>query len=227
MLRINLLPKELQSAAKTPVVIFATVVAGVTLTLVAVCILCYLWFKVVVLKERLERKRDEVSQLQRHASEVDALLEDIADYKEREKAIISVKTNRILWSKKIDELIQLTPGFIWIVRLEMRELDANEYKWEEKVPQFGGYLRMLCYSAGNDVQRMTVFRERLKGTDDFYLSFLEDSIKPENFFSDFVNISRPEWRFVRLPGYREPNNLKFSVRLELRPLVAREERKAT
>ena len=84
-----------------------------------------MWFNVIVLKERADRKREEVEHLQKNAAEVDALLDDIADYKEREKAIISIKTNRILWSKKLDELCKITPNFIWIVRMDMRELEAN------------------------------------------------------------------------------------------------------
>ena len=69
--------------------------------LVGLCSYAYLWFNVVVLNERVERKHAEVEQLKKNASEVDALLDDIADYKEREKAIISIKTNRILWSRKL------------------------------------------------------------------------------------------------------------------------------
>jgi hypothetical protein len=76
----------------------------------------------------------------------------------------------------------------------------------------------MCYQLGSDVERMTVFRERLKGTDEFYLTFLDEKIKPGNFYSDFVSISRPEWKFVILDNYQEPNNLRFTIRLDLRPL---------
>jgi Tfp pilus assembly protein PilN len=227
MIQINLLPKEYQKAAKTPVLMFGIIVGGAALTVVAICLYCYLWFNVVVLKERLEGKRDEVLSLQQSAAQVDSLLEDIADYKEREKAIINIKTNRILWSKKLDELIQLTPETIWVIRLDMREYDPREYKSKGKgkggkaaqnVQQTGGYLRLMCYSLGSNVERMTSFRERLKGTDEFYARFLDDAIKPSNFFSDFINISQPEWKFVVVSGYKEPNNLRFTIRLDLRPL---------
>src|SRR2546425_2133340 len=122
MIQINLLPKELQQAARTPVKLFATILAGVALATVCLCSYAYFWFNVVVLQERVERKREEVEHLKKNASEVDSLLDDIADYKEREKAIISIKTNRILWSKKMDELCRITPNYIWIVRMDMREL---------------------------------------------------------------------------------------------------------
>lgn len=223
MIRINLLPKELQSAARTPMVLFATVVVGVVLTMGALFVFAYMWFNVIVLGERLERKRAEVTQLEKNAAEVDSLLADIADYKEREKAIISIKTNRILWSRKLEELAQLAPNFIWIVRMEMRELDPSEYRWDPVTPQTGGYVRLNCYSKGADVDRMTFFRRRLKSAGGFYLQFLEEKIKPENFYSDFIDISRPEWRVVQLPEYREPNNIRFTVRLDLRPLQEKKE----
>jgi len=219
MIQINLLPKELQQAARTPVKLFATILAGVALATVCLCSYAYFWFNVVVLQERVERKREEVEHLKKNASEVDSLLDDIADYKEREKAIISIKTNRILWSKKMDELCRITPNYIWIVRMDMRELDPSEYKWETNQTQTGGYLKLRCYSSGDEVDRMTAYRQRLKSADEFYLKFIQEPVKPENFYSDFVNITPPEWRFVLLKGYRDPNNIRFSVRLDLRPLA--------
>ena len=221
MIRINLLPKDLQQAARTPVKLFATILAGVALSTVFVCAYAYIWFNVIVLSERVERKREEVEHLQKNASEVDSLLDDIADYKERERAIISIKTNRILWSKKLDELCRITPNYIWIVRLDMRELDPGEYKWENDKQQVGGHLRLRCYSSGDEVDRMTAYRQKLKSADEFYVKFIKEPIKPQNFYSDFINITPPEWRFVLLKGYRDPNNIRFSVRLDLRPLVER------
>lgn len=223
MIRINLLPRELQQATRTPVKLFATFLGGVALCLVGVSLYAYFWFNVVVLQERAERKHVEVEHLKKTAQEVDALLDDIADYKEREKAIISIKTNRILWSKKLDDLCQITPRHIWIVRMEMRELDSSEYKWEPEKVQTGGFLKLRCYSMGDEVERMTAYRQRLKSVEEFYLNFIQEPVKPDNFYSDFINITPPEWKFVYLKGYRNPNNIRFSVRLDLRPLEEKKE----
>ena len=219
MIRINLLPAELRKAAKTPGKVFAGLVAGVGVVAVLLCSYAYLWFNAVVFNERAERKRDELAQLVDKASEVDALLGDIASYKRREKIIINIKTNRILWSKKLDHLVRITPSHIWITRLEMREYDPSEYQWEVGKEQTGGYVKLRCYSSGDDVNRMTVFRQRLKRSDEFYLRFMEEPVKPDNFYSDFISISPPEWHKVMLPGFREPRNIRFPVRLELRPLM--------
>lgn len=219
MIRINLLPKGLQQAARTPMKLFATFVGGLAVSLACLCAYGYLVFNSMVLADRVERKREEVEHLKATASEVDSLLDDIEDYKERERAIISIKTNRILWSKKLDELVQITPNYVWIIRLTMNELDPNDYKWEKGVLQTGGYLRLKCYSSGNQVARMTNFRQRLKNVEEFYLKFVDEKIKPETFYADFINISHPEWKFVVLDGFKDPNNIKFSVRLDLRPLA--------
>ena len=108
----------------------------------------------------------------------------------------------------------------------MGDVDPSEYTWDEDKVQAGGYLRIKCYSSGEDVERMTAYRERLKKVDQFYLEFMEESVKPENFYSDFINITPPEWDFVFLPGYQEPRNIRFVVRLDLRPLIEEEDPKA-
>ena len=221
MIKINLLPEELQKSARTPPKFFISIVAGVVLVAVLACAFGSIYLNTVVLEERVSRKRGEVEHFEQNAREVDSLIEDIADYKEREKAIISIKTNRILWSKKLAMLCNITPSYIWIVRLEMRELDATEYNWKSGNLQTGGHLLLHCYSSGDEVDRMTNYRQRLKNVDEFYLRFMQEDIKPDNFYSDFIHITPPEWKFVQLPGFLEPNNIRFAVRLDLRPLVAK------
>ncbi len=164
MIKINLLPEELQKSARTPPKFFISIVAGVVLVAVLACAFGSIYLNTVVLEERVSRKRSEVEHFEQNAREVDSLIEDIADYKEREKAIISIKTNRILWSKKLAMLCNITPSYIWIVRLEMRELDPSEYVWSGDL-QTGGHLLLHCYSSGDEVDRMTNYRQRLKNVD--------------------------------------------------------------
>ena len=221
MIKINLLPEELQRSARTPPKFFIAIVAGVVVVAVLVCAFGSIYLNTVVLEERVVRKRSEVEHFQNNARELDLLLEDIADYKEREKAIIAIKTNRILWSKKLAMLCNITPSYIWIVRLEMRELDPTEYTWAAGGGQTGGFLLLHCFSSGDEVDRMTNYRQRLKSVDEFYLRFMQEDLKPDNFYSDFIHITPPEWKFVQLPGFLEPNNIRFAVRLDLRPLVAK------
>ena len=79
---------------------------------------------------------------------------------------------------------------------------------------FGLFCRVLPWLPLNRLP----FSVRLSPLPTFYLDFLDESLKPGNFYSDFQSISRPEWRSVVLEGYREPHNLRFTIRLDLRGL---------
>ena len=215
-IRINLIPPELRRTGVKPRLKLLLGASASGLFVLVLSCWVYLACETSGLRDELAAKRQAIVALKGEAVKVDSLQDEISDYKERERAIISIKTNRILWSKKLTELVRLTPGHVWIVWLDMQERDPAERPGAADEPDSGGYLRLLCYSAGSQVGRMTAFRERLKGADEFYLDFLDESLKPGNFYSDFQRISRPEWRSVVLEGYREPNNLRFTIRLDLR-----------
>jgi Tfp pilus assembly protein PilN len=215
MIRINLLPQELQQAARTPVKLFVTIVAGIILVLLTSVAYGYLFFNTMVLAERVERKHEEVEHLKANAAEVDSLLDDIQDYKQREHAIIGIKTNRVLWSRRLDELAQLTPKHIWILSIHVSESINGK---GAILDNSGGFLELVCFSSGKEVNRITNFRQKLKNVDEFYANFIDEPIRMENFYSDFINITRPEWQLVMLNKFREPHNLKFTVRLDLRLL---------
>lgn len=226
MIRINLLPAELQQAARTPVKLFFTIIGGVVAVLLTAFLYSYLWFDVMVLNERVERKQEEVAHLKTNAAEVDSILEDIQDYKRREQAIIGIKTNRILWSRKLDRLTQITPDHIWILQLHMKEMTPEEIEEDRQAEELkgtGGYLELVCISSGKEVKKITDFRKRLKNADAFFMNFVDEPIRMETFYSDFINITRPEWQLVMLNNFADPYNLKFTVRLALRELSIAED----
>ena len=74
-------------------------------------------------EQQAEHLRIQVSKIKDEAMEVDRIKEDIAFYKERERAIIEIKSNRILWTQKLDQLVQRTPAGIWITRLKLQTID--------------------------------------------------------------------------------------------------------
>ena len=217
-IRINLLPPEFRSAGVDPKLKLILGASGLAVVGLLFFTWLYLVFSTSSLGDELDSRQQDIFADKKEAVRVDTLLDEINDYKERERAIISIKTNRILWSKKLTELVRLTPDHIWLVRLDMKERDPEDRPRAGEMAGSGGSLRLLCYSAGSQVGRMTAFRERLKGADEFYLDFLDESLKPGNFYSDFQSISRPEWRSVVFEGYREPHNLRFTIRLDLRGL---------
>lgn len=221
MITINLLPAELRRASAPSRALFYLAGAGVALTMLAGFAYLYLRFNVSALSSRVAEKERSVASLGARAAEVDALADDLRDYKERERAIIEIKTKRILWSRKLDDFVRLTPPSIWVTRMDMRKLSQDEYTWEEGKVQTGGQLEIRCYASGRGVANVTRFRRALTGKTGFWSQFLDPGVSPSDFFSDFMDISKPSWEAVKLAGFREESNVKSSIRLDLKPLYAR------
>jgi hypothetical protein len=121
----------------------------------------------------------------------------------------------------------ITPDHVWILQLHVKEVvpgvDSKPLQMQQAagIPT-GGFLELVCFSSGKEVSRITHFRQRLKDVDEFYMNFIDEPIRMEAFYADFVNITRPEWQLIMLNNFKEPHNLKFTVRLDLRQLVESE-----
>ena len=219
MIKINLLPSELRRTAGTPPVLFGVVVGGIALLALAGCVYAYLWFNLLVIEEEKSALAQQVDQKKAAAEEWSALVEDIKDYKERERSIVQIKTNRVLWCRKLDALVRLTPDEIWITRLQVVKPDAARASGMR--PPTGGpdetaaYLELQCFALGAKVTTMTEFRRRLMGEPEFWRYFLDIPIAPNDFSYGFAAISQPSWDSVKLEGLREDNNIRFTIRLEL------------
>jgi hypothetical protein len=144
------------------------------------------------------------------------LQEDITDYKERERIIIQIKTNRILWSRKLDALATMTPPEVWVTRLKVKKGDERRSGAKSGKNKAGKYLEMDCFALGADVKTMTEFRSSLMGEREFWSYFIDEAIAANDFSYGFANISPPSWEKVALPGFREENNIRFTIRLDLK-----------
>ncbi|MBN1419650.1 MAG: hypothetical protein JXP34_12805, partial [Planctomycetes bacterium] len=94
MITINLLPVELRRAGAPSRTFLYVVGAGIALTMVAAFAYFYFQFTTSALEGRVREKSRTVASLEERAAEVDSLEEDMRDYKERERAIIEIKTKR-------------------------------------------------------------------------------------------------------------------------------------
>ena len=217
MIRINLLPPELRRASGTPPMVLGVIIGGVSLLALTGFVYLYLWFNLLVLEEERSGLAQQVEQKKIQVQERTALLEDIKDYKERERSIVQIKTNRILWSRKLDALVRLTPDDIWITRLQVRQPDGTMSGTLQDSGSKAGYLELQCYALGAKVTTMTEFRRRLMGEPAFWQYFLDAPIATNDFSYGFTKISQPSWYSVKLKGFREENNIRFTIRLELKP----------
>ncbi len=218
MIQINLLPPELQRAARTPRALFFTLVGGVAATMLIGFAIIWFRFSLSGLEERVDSRRIVLNTVKEKAREVDRINEDIAFFKERERAIIEIKSNRILWTQKLDQLVRRTPSYIWITRLTLTTLDASEYKWEKGVVQTGGKLSLTCYAQGSEVAAITNYIAALSGQSRFYKDLIDVRALPDNFFGDFLSFSKPSWQLVVLDEYARPASLKFVLEAALKPL---------
>ncbi len=220
MIRVNLLPPEMKKAARTPKVLFFTLIIGVAVTMLFGFTSIWLWISLKSLQNEVENRQIGVTIAQQRASEVDRIREDIAIFKDREKVIIEIRSRRILWGLKLMQLVATTPQEIWITRFSMDTLDPSQYKWDNnKGPQTGGRLSLTCYAQGIDATTLTNFRAQLSGVKRFYGDLIEDnSAFPDNFFGDFLAFAPHSWSQVKLDGYAEPNNLYSVIDIDLKPL---------
>ena len=209
----------MRRTAGTPPMLFGVIIGGIVLLAAAGCLYAYLWFNLLVLEEERAGLTQQVKQKKLAAEERTALREDIKDYKERERSIVQIKTNRILWSRKLDSMVRLTPDEIWITRLQVVKPDASRRENEGK----GTYLQLNCYALGAKVTTMTEFRRRLMGAPEFWSYFLDTPIAPNDFSYGFSAISQPSWDSVLLDGFNEKKNIRFEIRLELKPEAAADE----
>ncbi|MFN0056899.1 MAG: PilN domain-containing protein [Planctomycetota bacterium] len=218
MIKINLLPPELQRAAKTPKSLFFALIGGVMATMLVGVGVLLLWISVRSLERTVESRQIQVRALQDEAREVDRLNEDIALYKDREQAIIEIKSRRTFWGLKLHQLMQLTPEDIWVTRLSLNTFDEADYKWEKGKQQSGGTLQLHCYALGTEVQTLTNYRASLAGRQDFYANLIsDDSAFPDNFFGDFLGYAPPDLQRIQLNGYQEPRCLFSAVDINLKP----------
>ncbi|MGE4601995.1 MAG: hypothetical protein AAEJ65_03735 [Planctomycetota bacterium] len=217
MIKINLLPAELQRAASTPRTVFFSVLGGVAAVALGAIGIVWLWIAQGTLEVRAETQTALVSVLEDRAQEVDRIQSDIDYYRQREKSIIQIKTRRILWAPKLDQMLALIPDDIWITALSVDVLDDGEYRWDPKVTQSGGRVVLDCVALGNDPQVFTRFRKALSEDQRFYADLVDISSMPDSFFGDFIGFSPLSWEKVD-SSEEEPAHFRSSIGIDLKPL---------
>ncbi len=181
----------------------------------------WLWGHVNNMSNHRDRREADVNIAKEKASEVDRINEDIAFYKAREKAIIDIKSNRILWAPKMDQIVKRTPIGVWLTTIFMKTLDASEYKWTAGKSQTGGRLNLTCYAQGTEVTALTNYRKALLGQKNLYRNLIDLSASPTNLFGDFDSFAKPSWERVELEQFEPKDNLKFELELRLKARFAK------
>ncbi len=217
MIKINLLPQELQRAANTPRSVFYSVLGSVAAVALGAIGLVWMWIAQGTMEAHAETKSAVVKVLEEEALEVDRIQSDIDFYRQRETSIVKIKTGRILWAPKLDQLVSMVPDDLWITSLQVFLLEEDQYKWNENESQSGGTLVLDCVSIGSDPGALTRFRKSLGEDQRFYGDLVDVSALPDSFFGDFLKFRPLSWEKVSATE-DAPEHFRSSIGIELKPL---------
>jgi Tfp pilus assembly protein PilN len=189
MIRVNLLPQEYRKAEATPLKQFFSVIgAAVIVTIAAVA---WLWVRFGML-DQAEKDRDNakaaVEAQQAQLKQVADLEAWVAEYKGRYEKIDQVAQNRLVLSRKFDELWEIV----------VSPMQTNRYEvWLQNLSftlaptaKTGGSVQFAGTSAGQRWHRASDFHEDLMKSD---------------YYRDFADITYPHGTKIELTGKnREP-----------------------
>ncbi|MEQ8766225.1 MAG: hypothetical protein RL885_20090 [Planctomycetota bacterium] len=199
MIRINLLPDELRRADRTSPQVFVTLLVGVTLVCSAGAFFAKMRFGTL---EQALAEKDQVNlqwnQVKGHAQHADNLTAEMQDYNRRHDTIQKIGNSRILWTRKLDQLVSIVDNhgdtdrhWIW---LDSLRATAGTDKG-------GGSLVLAGFSGTSELSRLSNFHEDLLGGD---------------FFGDFVSIDNPGGSVQKFPGLYPDAAWQFNYTLHLK-----------
>lgn len=192
MIRVNLLPAEYRRRDRTPFRVFVSLVAAV----MAVCG-CGFYYADTFFGElggveaRLSEVKAELAGLLPQVKHHDSLVREKDDYAARATTIHEISKSRISWTKKIDELIDITNAgepredtgegyLVWFGSLDIvqnvLESGAKKKKKGSTEVETAGSFRLQGMCATQEMSSIVDFMDDLKANDEFFrdFAFIED-----------------------------------------------------
>jgi Tfp pilus assembly protein PilN len=201
MIKVNLLPPEYRKVDGTPVTRLVALVLGVFLTASAVGV--WGWYRVDVLNgHRAEREQLEEAlvHLERDAERSQRLLREFKEYQRRRETIESIGSNRVIWSRKLDELADI---------IHNKGDTKRHLVW----------LSAVRTAAGRRKESPVLLQiTGLSGGDYANLSEFNKDIRQSDFFADFSSIDPPAGRVVAFTDGRVPREgFDFTFSMDMKP----------
>ncbi len=202
MIKVNLLPPEHRKVEGTPVARLVATVAGVFVVACAAGAWGYVHFALLD-KARDERAQAEVelTALKAQAERSQALLSEFKEMDRRRKTIEQIGAQRILWSKKVDELADI---------IHNKGDVKRHLVWLDSMRTQGGRAPgspaslVIHGRSGGDYDRLSMFNADIKKNDEY--------------FQDFSSIDPPAGTAVNLDGDLVPNTaFDFTFGMDLKP----------
>jgi Tfp pilus assembly protein PilN len=169
MLKINLLPNEYKQAEKTPAGSYLIVAACTFLAVSSVCCVAFLYFGVLksaeTMRDIAKEQYENLLPMAKYADDLDA---EKKEYIKRSEVIKDIERTRILWTKKIDQLMEVINNqgdtkrhWVWLKDLKVRMTGTRDPGLELK-----------GFEVGDQYEQLSSFNEDLKNhdlfKDDFY-----------------------------------------------------------
>ena len=211
MIRINLLPEEYRRRARTPFKMMAALAGAVAVNASLVAWWCWLAFGVAaeVETERsvLQVEMDGLTPLVKYH---EALQSEVGFHSMREEALAQITKDRVLWTKVLDELIDIVHSggegvrhYIWFDDLSVKQDEGRSTR--PGAQQSYGNLRSSGHSGSAAFNQVA--------------AFLEDFEDPtlSSFSTTFYRPAAPEGTVSASDdGLVPPVNWSFPLSLDLR-----------
>lgn len=198
MIRINLLPADLRRGTRLPAKVLAVAFASALAVSASIGWLGLKWFgELKDAEQRLVAVGQNLEVLQRKVAYVDQLESNKTDYTNRVQTIQNIGASRRVWSKFLDELIDVVNN----------NGDAERHlAWFDGVtvkadPGRGDQVQLKCAVQGDEQDRLANFHDDMAASP----------------FGKDVTLSDPNWKLEEDEGRVPPASLRFALTMQFQP----------
>ena len=216
MTRINLIPADMRRAEATPLRVLIPILVSVLLVVCATFSWAFIHFGTLsTSRADFESAKAELAAVEPGRKYVESLKDELAEFKNREKTIKSIASSRVLWTRKLDQLLDVTTDdnsgqdfLLWLDSVEVRQPQASQ---GPKGRSDGETVRVVgwCFAEKNPLENFNTFHRKLRQSP---------------FYEDFADMPNPAGKTEEFDGALRPKTA-WTVDLML-PMKARDEKKS-
>jgi Tfp pilus assembly protein PilN len=195
MIRINLLPADLRRGTRLPAKVLGAAFGSALAVSASIGWFGLVWFgELGDAEHRLEEATATLADRQQKVVYVDALDTNKKDYSARVQAIQAIGKSRRVWSKFLDEFLDVVTNngdterhLAWFTSINVKS-DAKK----------GASVTLQCSLQGDEQDRLANFHEDLKASP----------------FGKEIGVSDPQWKLEEDEGRVPPAALRFPLTLQ-------------
>lgn len=199
MLRINLLPQDYREAERKPLGAYLVMALCTVLAVSSIGTTAYMYFAFLkaaeTAKEIAKEKYENLAPMAEYADQLD---KEKQEYMKRSKVIKEIESARIMWTKKLDQMLDVVNN----------KGDIEEHwVWLKD---------MKITTGGSRVNGMSIKGFTVGDQYETLSNFNEDLKNHEMFKKDFVAISNPTGSIVTEKKMEPPTAIEFAWDLKLK-----------